>query len=141
MKIDLKKFRRENNLIQLDVAKALKIAPLTYRKYEKSQNIPAVLYYRLHTLYPNSIKLPDDFYDYTPLCVIVNMAIYNISQSKLGKALDKPQCIISQLLNTDDSLYDYKEVIDKLFPVIYRPCIKENNEYKCIDTFQLKNHT
>lgn len=137
MYFDLKSFRARKNLTQQNMSDIFGVVNYTYRKYEKSDDIPAKYLHILHTHYPNDVKLPVDFYDYTTSNIKVNMSIYGMSQNKVAKIIRLSSTRLWRIFQKESILYDYKDVFDSIFPVIYRPCYRdENNIYIATDEIE-----
>lgn len=127
MYVDLIKLKEELNITRKELSDVLDVSLNTLIKWEKQTQAPAKYYYKLHLKYPKAVPLPIDFFDYAPFIIRINMYIYGVTQKDIADELNIFQNNVHRMLfQSNNSLYDYKETLDKFFPVIYIPCERNN---------------
>lgn len=142
MYVNIKEIREEIGITQGKMAELLGISRYTVNlmeKPDKPYHINANRYYDLHSKLPEYIQLPEDFYNYTGLTVVLNSIIYGISIKDIHHIISN---IYDPAILRGMFLYDKKEIIDKTFPDLYVPCTKDKNgSYKRFTNPALHNDT
>lgn len=132
MKYDLKKEREKKGLYLKYIRHNVPgLSSDRYSKLEKKGEIDPSLLYLLHK--HCGYELPEDYHKYTMTTIKINCSLKNIPAKKFFEEFcaktNNPILWITRLWQTKNfiSLYDYKDVIDEIFPEIYIPCTIEDN--------------
>lgn len=78
-------------------------------------------YYALATYFPDYVKLPDDFFDYTKTSYYVHKAIYGFSIDDVTERCHMSSSRIHKFNKIkSDYLYGYKQLFHDVFPTVYK---------------------
>lgn len=118
MKYNLKELRESKGYCISDFAKILVINHTIYSRYEKQGEIPSKYIYKLWQKI-DGVPLPDDFFYYTSLTMMINMKFHRMTQQEIASMFDiSNQSTISSLMKKNIPMYEAKEIFLQFDPLI-----------------------
>lgn len=141
MRVNIKELQQKSGLNQKRFSKASGINrySLSLANTDPSKEfirIPDDKYYELYKKFPNIVDLPDDFFYYTRLSLLLNKSVYRITAGQLRETIPSSSLYIS-----GPFLYQYKDKFKMVFPELYIPCVENNKKiafYREADTLPFK---
>lgn len=109
-------------------AKFAGIGKAYYAKYEKEGEIPSKYIFNLWTRLPD-FPIPNDFFYYTSVTLLVNMKYHRLSQKEIAELFGlETQASVSKYTNGQYPMYEKKECFKNVFDPLIIPFILNEDE-------------